>query len=237
MGRRHVAVGLAAYLVAAAALFGPWLGEEREVVEGTPAHPPLYQQVPVEVKPGARLCVEPVTITDRTDRIRFGTLMPEDQAFAVEVAAEAPGYRSAATVRGVQALAVDAAIEPPPRDVEGRVCFRNRGERALPLLGTTDQRILSRAHPVVDGEPLPRTEVAVTLVRSGPGSLAGRAGELFEHAEVVNPGFVAPWLLWLLLPLVAVGIPAGALAALAAAAKPEDREQERREEDLQPDDQ
>ena len=231
---RPVAFALAGYALAAAVLFAPWATREREVVEGTPAHPPLYNRVPVALEPGKRLCVTPVTITSDTERVRFGTL--DERRARVVVAARGTGYSSRTEVEA-SGLAVDAAITPPARDLEGEVCFANGGERTVSLLGTTDARILGRADPVVDGQRQTTTEVALTLLRSERSSYAARIGEMFGHADVVGPGFLAPWMLWLLLPLVAVGIPAGALAALAVAAKPEDREQERREEDLQADDQ
>ena len=220
----------AAYVVAAAALFGPWLSKDREVVEGTPAHPPLYHRVPVELKPGARVCMAPMTLTSRTDRVRFGIL--DDAPAAITVTARGGGYTSSTTVRAV-GLAFDAAVKRPARDLDGEVCFANPDRRrAVQLLGTRDARILGRADPTLDGQRLTTTEVAVTLLRSERASIASRTSEMIRHAVVVGPGVLAPWILWLLLPLVAVGVPLGALAALAAAAKPEDREQERREEDL-----
>lgn len=227
-------MALAAYGVAAAVLFGPWAVRDREVVEGTPAHPPLYQRVPVGLTRGSPLCVRPVTLTRRTERIRFGTL--GERAGVIAVTARGPGYSSTGTVNAA-GLVVEAAVTPPRRDLEGEVCFANRSAQPMELLGTNDARVLGRADPVSGGMRHKTFEVAVTLLRREPESLAARVDDAFARAGVVGAGFLAPWVLWLLLPLVVLGIPLGALGALAAAAQPEDREQERREEDLQADDQ
>ena len=226
----------AVYCAAAAALFIPWATEEREVVESTPAHTPLYQRVEVPVAPGKEVCVEPVTIPRRADRLRFGVLTGARPGPELAVTATAPGYRAEARIPAgyVDALTLDADIAPPKRDVRGAVCFRNAGERSAGLVGTTDARILARADPTVDGQRLPTTEVSLQVMRRERASLASRTGELFDHAANVAPGFAGRWLFALLALVVVLGVPLG---ALAAAAQPEDREQERREEDLQADDQ
>lgn len=218
-----------AYCALAALLFVPWLTEEREVVESTPAHPPLYQRAVIAVEPRSEVCVEPVTIPAEADMLRFG-ILGETPREPFVVTARARGYAASARPAGyANPLAVDVPIEPPGRDVRGSVCFRNDGRRPVALLATTDARILSRADPVVDGKRVSDTEVALTVMRREPASLASRVDEVFAHASNLAPGFAGPWLFWLLSGLVLVAIPLG---ALAAAAKPEDGEQERREEDL-----
>lgn len=234
MDKRLLLLALAVYALVAAALFGPWAGRDREVVAATPSHPPLYQRVPVALEPSRPLCVRPVTLPGGTERVRFGTL--DEQPAEIRVVARGDGYEHAAVLTAAGAL-IDAAIARVPRDVEGEVCFENLGPEPIALLGHADARILSRADPWVDGVREENVDVSVQLLRSRPAGFTSRFGELARHADALGPGFVAPWMIALLAPLVLLGIPGGALAALAVAAKPEDAEQERREEDLHPDDQ
>ena len=224
----------AVYCVLAALMIAPWATEEREVVESTPAHTPLYQRVEVPLDPGKEVCVDPVTVTSRADRLRFGVLTGARPGPPLAVTASAPGYRAEARVDGgyVDALALDADIAPPPRDVHATVCFRNDGDRPAGLVGTTDARILSRADPVVDGQRLSTTEVSLQVMRRERASYASRTGDVFAHAANVAPGFAGNWLFALLALAVVLGVPYGALSALQAAAQAEDREQEGREEDL-----
>jgi len=231
MPDRVVLIAGAAFLVAAAALFAPWLARDREVVEATPTHPPLYAPLAVEVKPGGRACVRPVTLTARTEIVRFG--MADDRRADIHVVLRGPGYRHTAAVQAFGPL-VDAGIARPPRDMRGEVCFENVGREVARLRAHSDARILSRPETIVDGAPVPGVDIGVTLMRRGRAGYASRLGDMLARADALGPGFATPWLIAIVGLLALVVIPAG---ALAAAAKPEDREQERGEEDLQPDDQ
>jgi hypothetical protein len=79
------------------------------------------------------------------------------------------------------------------------------------------------------------TRVVLSLVARRRESVASRIPDVLRHMAALNPPVGRP-LLWVLLALALVGMPAALLGALALAPQAEDREQERREEDLDADD-
>ncbi len=133
------------------------------------------------------------------------------------VVAQAPGYRSRATIDGgyTPPSLLRAPIDPPERSVIGQLCIHNRGERGVALLGTADARtVIARPTTKVDGEEVV-PDVSVRLLSTDSGTVLERIGEMVDRAAAFKPGlFGAPVFLWLLLLLVAVGVPAAAVYSM-----------------------
>jgi hypothetical protein len=99
--------------------------------------------------------------------------------------------------------------------VIGTLCIRNRGKRSITLLGTNDARTsVGRSITRIDGAEI-APDITVRLFSGDNGSVLERLGQLVDRAAAFKPGlFGLPVLLWIVLVLAAIGIPAAALSAM-----------------------
>ena len=204
-------------LIAGLAWFVPYLTREREAVSGVPVPWPFFVQEKVNLKPGSEACLSEVAMDTDADFAELNVLAGKRPGARLALAFEGQGYRETATVpAGYRPpTAVRASLDPPDRSVIGTLCIRNTGERRVPLLGTSDPRtVVARPTTQVDGEEVV-TDVSVRFLSADSGSVLERLGEMMTRVASFKPGvFGAPALLWLMLVLVAVGIPTAASYAL-----------------------
>jgi hypothetical protein len=204
-------------LIAGLAWFVPYFTREREAVSGVPVPPPFFVQESVNLKPRSEACLSEVAMDTDADFAELNVLAGKRAGARLAVAFEGRGYRETATVpAGYRPpTAVRAPLDPPDRSVIGTLCIRNTGERRVALLGTSDPRtVVARPTTQVDGQEVV-TDVSVRFVSADSGSVLERLGELMTRVASFKPGvFGAPALLWLMLVLVAVGIPTAASYAL-----------------------
>jgi hypothetical protein len=204
-------------LIALVAWFLPYLTRERTDISGVPVPPPFFAQERVHLRPGSEACLSDVAFDTDSEIVELTVLAARRPTPALMVVAEAPGYRRTAAVQAGYAppLALQARLDPPERSVIGTLCIRNRGDRRVALLGTTDVRtVVARPMTRIDGvEVVP--DISVRLLSGEGGSVLERVGEMVDRAAAFKPGlFGAPVLLWLVLALVAFGIPAGAVYSM-----------------------
>jgi hypothetical protein len=204
-------------LIALVAWFLPYLTRERTDISGVPVPPPFFAQERVHLGPGSEACLSDVAFDTDSEIVELTALASRRPTPALTVVAEAPGYRRTASVQAGYAppLALRARLDPPERSVIGTLCIRNRGDRRVALLGTTDVRtVVARPMTRIDGvEIVP--DISVRLLSGEGGSVLERVGEMVDRAAAFKPGlFGAPVLLWLVLLLVAFGIPAGAVYSM-----------------------
>jgi hypothetical protein len=207
----------AAVLALAAVLLAlPWLTERRTVITSTPVPPALDLPTAVRLAPGRRVCVAPVTIPRKTAVVVLRAMdVRAGPALRVTLAGE--GYASSGVVAaGYGEGPVTARLAPPPRDVAGRVCVADAGDRAVALHATIEPR---RPTTTVDGRGasvvLPgghrfAANLAVTFAEDGSRALSGRTGELLGDVTAFRPAFVTRGLvaaLLLALVALAVGVP------------------------------
>jgi hypothetical protein len=224
-----IGVGLGV-LIALIAWFVPYLTRERQDVAGVPVPPPFLAQAPVEMRPGSEACMSDVAVGTDAELVELTTLKMPRQRPPMDVVVRAPGYRETAQLTGGSEplTGLYARIDPPERSVIGTLCIRNRGDRRVELLGTTDART-GTGRPItrIEGEEVP--DISVRLLSVEPGSVLERLGELVDRAAAFKPGvFGLPLLLWLMLLLTAIGLPAAATYAIvtsfrAAGAGPDTR--------------
>jgi hypothetical protein len=207
--------------VVAAALFVPFLAEDRELVAATPSPRPLFQLSLVEIGPREQLCISDVTIPADADQLRFqvGTFGRPGPELAVTL--QARGYRERSSVPGGYAdnALVASAMRPPAGDRLGTVCIADRGRRPIALAGTAEERTQSRPEGRIGGAAVP-ADVYLAFYQDGSASALERVPEIVDRMSAFRPGVVAPWLLWPLLALVVMGVPAGVVFAALRAARP-----------------
>jgi hypothetical protein len=212
-------------LIACLAWFIPYLTRERENVSGVPVPPPFFAQERVGLKPGSEGCLSDVAFDTDAAIVEFTALAGRRPTPPLTVVAQGPGYRAAATVEGgySRPSVLRTAIDPPERSVLGTLCVRNRGKRQVILLGTTDPRtVIARPITRIDGQEVV-PDVSVRLLSTDSGTVLERAGEMVDRAAAFKPGlFGAPVFLWLVLMLVAIGVPAAAVYSMLSSFRDSD---------------
>jgi len=106
---------------------------------------------------------------------------------------------------------ITVPISPPAHAVIGKVCVRDAGTRQVVLSGTGDPRVLTRTRATVNGREVAGAFI-LTFAERRPRSAIAALPDLIERAATFSAA--GPWLYWLLLPLVVLGVPllvAGAL--------------------------
>jgi hypothetical protein len=191
---------------------------EREVIDSTPAPPPLFNITPVGLLPAEpEICLSDVTLGPESQVLRFRYLDASPPRPLLRVSATGPGYQSAAVVRpSVQAGSLDAPITAPTNEMRGRVCVRSMSPQPLSFVATLERRTKSRPVTSIVGRPIP-ADVALTTLERKPRSILERPGELLRHAAAFKPRVVTPLSLGVLSILIAISLPAGTLWALLRA--------------------
>ncbi|MGN6187701.1 MAG: hypothetical protein ACTHOE_02280 [Conexibacter sp.] len=130
------------------------------------------------------------------------------------------GYRAQATIPGgYRQDALTVAVTPPPRALIGSACVRNVGRRPVSLLASGSPRVLTRTRASVDGREH-AAAFMLTFSERGVRTPLARTGDLIGRAATFSA--VGPWLYWLLLPLLLLGVPLAVAAALLLALRAPD---------------
>jgi hypothetical protein len=210
------AAGLA-LAFAAAYWIVPYLTRERETVSGVPVPPPFAVQQPLPLGGGQRACLDRVAFNPDSELAELTVVNRARSGPPLTVTAAAGPYRErGAIARGYSAPTVlRASIDPPRRSRLGRFCVENRGRRRVALLGTREARTLSRPAATIDGEPAPG-DISLRFLAAEPGTVPERLGSLVDRMSAFKPTALEKPILWLVLALVVLAVPALALYALAA---------------------
>lgn len=214
--------GLAGILILAGALvwFRPFLTGERPAVAEVPTPPALFAVTPFVVPAHGSACMGTVTITPQSQVAEFG-LRPGKPTPAggppVELVLSAPGYRSVLAVPGgYPGGSVALPITPPKRAEIGTACFIDEGRSAVILPGTTEARTVSRSGTRINGASVPG-DVALSFVQRRQRALVDRLGEVFSHASNLTDHLLPVWLIWIIVLLVAFGVPTAIVLAFYVA--------------------
>jgi hypothetical protein len=212
-----LAAGLA-LAAATVAWFVPFLTREREAISSVPAPSPVAAVEGIELRPGDRACVDQVTFDDDSQVVELTALTRRRSGPPLAVTAAAGDYRAQATVAGgyAQPALLRPELDPPRGSSVGTLCVRNTGAAPVSFLATSDARTSSlRSTTRVDGEAVPQ-DLTVRLLAADGGSVIDRAGELVDRAAAFKPRLLGAAFVWTVLLLVAGGVAAGGLYALAA---------------------
>jgi len=142
----------------------------------------------------------------------------------LELTAAAGSYRARASVDGGydRPAPLHVPLDPPGSSAIGTLCIRNAGRSPVALLATSDARTSSlRSTTRVDGEAVPE-DISMRLLASDGGSVVDRAAELVTRVAAFKPALLGTGLIWLVALLVAGGVAAGALYALASSFRESD---------------
>ncbi len=220
MGRWALGAAIAVLALATIAKIGPWVTAERGAPAVTPSLGGLSANNPLRVEPGHLVCVAPVPLTGQARIVQLNVHAPR-RAQPLRASVTAPGYRGTARIPADYPVGYETGVygtlsQPPPGDVEGRVCIRNVGERAVELAGTQEPRSQVLAQTTLDGRPA-GTSIALSL-HGEPASALSRVGTIVDRAAALT-GLLPVASVWILLVLAAIGIPVAAVWTITRGAR------------------
>jgi hypothetical protein len=174
-----------------------------------------------ELAPGARVCQTPITVSEPFARIRVrvGTPALPGQPLEVTVRDAATSRRLArGTIAGGYSAGTDqtAFVGPVTADRKIGVCVRNLGKRREILYGNLGGAALPSTARM--GQRELDNDMTVVFLKRDSDSMLGRLAEVFDRASVFRPGWVGPWVFWVLTALVLAGVPLLLARALADSA-------------------
>jgi hypothetical protein len=176
--------------------------------------------VAADLRPGAQVCQVPVAVPEAFTRVRLRAGSPGDAGPPLELTV-LDNQTHKLLGRGRVPGGYPDPTEQSARvgDVAGEqrvaVCVRNVGARRVGVYGNTDAAApTSRAFRGNHGLP---TDLTLVFLRSQPRSMVSALPDALDRASVFRPGWVGPWLYWVLAAAVLLGIPVLLARALAAA--------------------
>lgn len=194
------ALGVLALLVTAAID-----DRERAFTVGLPA-----VRIAAELGPDERACRRAIDVPASFSGVRLTTASFRRRGPALTVTAGeargtvAAGYPDNSTV--------GARLDEVARGQRIDVCVSNDGDHRVALLGSPPD-----TPPPHLGDPALAPELGLTFVRDEPRSMVALVPEAFERASRFRPAWVGAWTFWVLLGLVAAGLPALLAAAYRSA--------------------
>jgi hypothetical protein len=217
---KPVLVTVALIALVAAAFFGRFLLADRDLVAATPSPRPVFKISLIDVPPGEPACITDVTIPSDARQIRFQVGTYDQVGPALKVELRAPGYTANVPVPAgyADSALVVEPMPPPKRDVLGTVCVRHDGDRKIALVGTTEERTLSRPKDTVNGREV-APDAYLAFYENRHASALSQTGSIIDRMSAFRPGIVGPWLLWPLLAITAFGAPLGVLWAVLRAVR------------------
>jgi hypothetical protein len=102
-----------------------------------------------------------------------------------------------------------------PEGARVEICIKNAGR--VPIVLNGGNPLAARTSTAVVGGVNAHADLTLILGRSEPRSALALVPEAIEHATLFHPSWVGRGLLWVLLALVAAGVPLLLWRALAAA--------------------
>jgi hypothetical protein len=217
---KPVLVAAAITCAVAAVLFARFLHAGHDLVASTPSPRAVFEVSLIDIPAGKRLCIGDVTIPHDARQIRFQVKTYGVPGPPLNVELEGGSYRATVPVPGgyPDGGLIAERMPPPPADVLGQVCLRNTTDRGFSLIGTAEERTLSRPEGEVDGRVQPADAYLAFYEARQAGALRVLP-DVIERMSAFRPGIVGPWLLWTLLVLTAIGVPLGLLWALLNAVR------------------
>lgn len=170
--------------------------------------PPV--RVAAELPPGGSVCRAEIDVAEGFSRLRldtasFGRTGPPLSVSAGAARGTVPaGYPDNSTV--------EVSVGEVPEGGRLDVCVTNDGDHRVALYGSPPD-----TPPDHLGDPERTPELGVAFVREESRSMLALVPDAFERAALFRPAFVGAWMFWLLLGLVAAGVPLLLAAAYRSA--------------------
>lgn len=220
MTQRLLALFFALLVLVSLVAYGPFLVHDHDVITSTPsAYTGGVQDVPLA--PRKTACVDQILFDTKTAKARFGVRAAKGTSGApltiTATGQEPKGYSSRSTIAGgwTGTRLLDATLTPPASPTLGVLCIRNDSNQPLTLLGRNDNRTRSRPLLSNDGNINPDLELPVVLLERERSDYLSRLGDIFAHAQVLQP--LGTWWWWLLALLLAVAVPGAMTLAIRSA--------------------
>ena len=219
MRKVAAALVLLVFAAGAAKLYVPWLTATGPEVNSTPSLEGVTS-AEVKVRAGQNACITPVPLDPGDRRLHMLLRTHGKRPPVVDVTISQPDYVGRARFHDYSvgaATPVESDLsQPPPRAQDGKLCLRNRGPRAVWLVGTSEGESLTLPVTSVDGKVATDIDPAITFFTGERTSLVQRLGRIMDRAASFT-GVLPAWLLWPLGLLFFLGLPFGAAAALLLA--------------------
>ena len=182
---------------------------------------------------GHTACQGPIGLADDTSAVTFNPGTPHAVPGPRIDTTVTDHYSGAVLAHGRVAAGYDprraqtVEFTPPVKaNSQVDICFRDAGPGMIHLYGDTRQGdvhpSLSSSVASIDGRTLPNDDISMVFPRRHPKSVLALVPEMFERASLFRPGFVGPWLYWLLAGLLILGAPLLLARALTGATDEED---------------
>ncbi len=222
---RRAAVTCALVVLALGALFvvRPFVAAQRDYPASVPSPAALANAEVVPLAPGSPACFSHAVIEEHSEQARFKVYSPEGPAGPLRVTLRGEGYDAAAEVPAgtPDNTLVSVFVPAPPTDIPLRVCIANEGERDVALFASAD-RTRSRSTAVVDGEDTGRS-IWFSFYEPRSRAITERIPATVDRMTVFRPAWVSEPLLWALLALLVVGMPAGVVWAYVRGLREDER--------------
>ncbi|MDO8184067.1 hypothetical protein Q5424_02715 [Conexibacter sp. JD483] len=200
-----VLLALVLLLIAFCVELLPRMLRQERVIASTPVPTGSRQQTALEIGPDQRYCQEGIVFAPEGERLLLSLTQDSPLPTELTVTLRAPGYRQRVVVRP-EGHQIGVPLDPPSKTVTGRLCVGNTGTTATQLAATDDPRVLARTKAVPwGGYPL-AIAFDVTFTSADEKSMLQSLGTTADRAATFNA--LGPWALWLLLPLIGLGVPA-----------------------------
>ena len=207
-------------VVGALIFWRPFLTRTSQPITETPAPSALFVLSEFPVPPHQQACMKSVTVTSDSRLATFQLRPPKPTPTGgppVELILSGAGYRATAFVPGgYPGGSVTLPIRPPQHDLIGTACFVNLGATKVLLDGTTEARTISRPTVEIGGRLAPG-DIALFFQSNRSVSVLAELDVLFGHASNLTDGLIPVWLIWLIAPLVAFGVPIALILAFYSA--------------------
>lgn len=213
----HLAFAAVA-LAAVAAVLVVASGDERDLAFTLGVRP---VKVVAQLPPGRRACQSPLLVQERFRSVRFEVGGKWPVGVSLDFTVKRAGRLLAAgrleggyPVPSEPRVRLDRSV---PADIDGvAVCLHNRGAIPLALVGDIEGG-LGPGELRVEGRSL-SADMKMVFLRERPRSALSLVPEMFRRAALFRPTWVGAWTFWILLALVAAGVPPLLARALGAAA-------------------
>jgi hypothetical protein len=219
MRRWAVASAVVALVIAAFVVVRPFVAAQRDFAAEVPSPASLVDTDSVPLARGAPVCFANAVIEPHSQQARFKIATGGPPAPALRMDVRGTGYHQSVAIPAGAAnyQLLQVPITPPAVATPVRVCFHDRGRRAIALLASND-RTRSRSTVVVGGTPVDKS-VWFAFYEATPQAITERLPLIFQRMATFRPGYVVPALLWVLCVLFVLGVPAAVVWAYVRGAR------------------
>jgi len=200
----------------------PRLDRHEATSAGTPVPFGTRAQADIALAPGSEACEPHITIDAAAGTATIATRPPGRRPTPqLLLTLSGPGYRERVRLAGGATVAqqVSARIASPARSLVGTACVRNMGAVPVIVSGSGDPRVLTRTRATLDGRQQAAAFI-LTFQESASHGVLADLPDMIDRAATFSAA--GPWLFWLLLPLLVLGVPLAVAVALLLALRSPD---------------